>query len=39
MTLFLLGLAAVAAVYLKGRYDGAEAARATMRASLEKRGK
>jgi hypothetical protein len=39
MTLLLIGVAVGVGLYLKGRHDGAEAARATMRASIEKRSK
>jgi hypothetical protein len=37
MTLFLIACAVGMGLYLKGRRDGAEAARTTMRASLERK--
>lgn len=37
MTLFLIAVAVGVGIYIKGRHDGAEAARTAMRASLEKK--
>jgi hypothetical protein len=38
VTVMLLVLAALVGAYLKGRYDGAEAARAVARSYFEKKG-